>query len=235
MFTFKQFKIDDSHCAMKVGTDGVLLGAWADLRGCSKILDLGCGCGLIALMATQRAPWAEVKGIEIDPGAAADAQSNVMASPFAERLEIMCGDAVALGLQGENYDCILSNPPFHEEDLLPPSSHRALARHTSGGGLSLEELVHTADCLLEKRNPDVRFCLILPSSILMRFQSLAAMAGFHLHRRTDVKTSLHKACKRTLIELRRFSSELIHDEILLTDSSGKRSSAYADLCSDFYL
>ena len=93
MFTFQLFTIDDSRCAMKVGTDGVLLGAWADLSETTRILDLGCGSGLIALMAAQRNPQALVKGVEIDEAAAADAQANVAASPFHERVQITSADA----------------------------------------------------------------------------------------------------------------------------------------------
>ncbi|MFR1987405.1 MAG: tRNA1(Val) (adenine(37)-N6)-methyltransferase [Prevotellamassilia sp.] len=137
MFTFQQFTIDDSRCAMKVGTDGVLLGAWADLSETTRILDLGCGSGLIALMAAQRNPQALVKGVEIDEAAAADAQANVAASPFHERVQITCADALTLSAPSFEADCILSNPPYHEEELLPPEAQRAAARHTGGGGLTL--------------------------------------------------------------------------------------------------
>ena len=94
MFQFKQFFIDDARCAMKVGTDGVLLGAWATVAGARRILDVGCGSGLIALMAAQRAGEAQVVGVEIDGGAAADARCNVAASPFADRVEVVEADVL---------------------------------------------------------------------------------------------------------------------------------------------
>lgn len=96
MFTFRQFKIDDTHCAMKVGTDGVLLGAWTDVTGVRRILDIGCGSGLIALMLAQRAAGARVDGVEIDADAAADALANVEASPFHDRMRIFCGDVLKM-------------------------------------------------------------------------------------------------------------------------------------------
>lgn len=96
MFTFRQFKIDDTHCAMKVGTDGVLLGAWTDVTGVRRILDIGCGSGLIALMLAQRAAGARVDGVEIDADAAADALANVEASPFHDRVRIFCGDVLKM-------------------------------------------------------------------------------------------------------------------------------------------
>ena len=127
MFTFKQFIIEDAHCAMKVGTDGVLLGAWADVAGCRHITDIGCGSGLIALMAAQRAPEARVTGVEIDPEAVADAQANVAASPFAHRTEIVLADVCRYAAPAPKSDCLLRNPPYHEEDLLPPVTSRATA------------------------------------------------------------------------------------------------------------
>ena len=97
MFSFQQFEIDDRHCAMKVGTDAVLLGAWADVEDSQRILDVGCGSGVVTLMAAQRAPHAVVTGVELDEAAAADAAANARRSPFAERVDIVCADILRLG------------------------------------------------------------------------------------------------------------------------------------------
>ena len=115
-FAFKQFTIRQDRCAMKVGTDGVLLGAWALLPPTGRILDVGTGTGLIALMAAQRTS-AEVVGVEIDPDAAQQARENVEASPWAGRCTIVCSDIKSFE-SAERFDTILSNPP-----LTTPSSY----------------------------------------------------------------------------------------------------------------
>lgn len=237
MFTFQQFTIDDSRCAMKVGTDGVLLGAWADLSETTRILDLGCGSGLIALMAAQRNPQALVKGVEIDASAAADAQANVAASPFHERVQITCADALTLSAPSFEADCILSNPPYHEEDLLPPEAQRAAARHTRGGGLTFAALLRTVDLLLSPECPHARFSVILPTPALTRFIPLAAVHGLYVTRRTAVVTKVGKPCKRTLLEFRRqaLPGGPVCDTLELMDAESNRSVAYAQLCRDFYL
>lgn len=235
MFTFKQFVIEDAHCAMKVGTDGVLLGAWADVSGCRHITDIGCGSGVVALMATQRAPLARVTGVEIDPGAARDARANAAASPFASRTEIVLADVCRYAATAPKSDCLLSNPPYHEEDLLPPTACRATARHTSGGGMGFEALLRAACQLLDPAAPHARFSLILPTQALPRFLPLAAVHGFHETRRTDVVTRPGKPPKRTLLELRPHPVPMRRDVLVLVGDDGGRSEAYANLCRDFYL
>lgn len=135
---------------MKVGTDGVLLGAWADVQHSRNLLDIGCGSGLIALMLAQRNAAASVTGIELDEAAAADARQNVSASPFAQQVHIVCGNVLTYPdtSGGAVFDHIVSNPPYHEEELLPPSARRAAARHTSGGGLTFAALLHTVSQLI---------------------------------------------------------------------------------------
>ena len=123
-FTFKQFHVDDSRCAMKVGTDGVLLGAWADVSQARRILDIGCGSGLLSLMAAQRQPAAHITAIELDAAAVLDAHENIRRSPFSHRISVVQANVVEWAVnpvQQRKFDCIISNPPYYEEDLLPPS------------------------------------------------------------------------------------------------------------------
>lgn len=231
MFTFQQFTIDDTHCAMKVGTDGVLLGAWADLGGARRVLDVGCGSGLVTLMAAQRAPGAEVTGVEIDPAAAGDALRNALASPFRSRVRIVCADVLHFVTGAGAFDHVVSNPPFFEEELLPPGASRAAARHTAGGGLTFAALLKAVAGV-----PGVsRFSLILPTAALPRFLPLAACHGFTPARRTDVVTRPGKAPKRTLLELRTQPAVLRCDTLTLAAPDGGRSEEYAALCRDFYL
>ena len=141
MFHFKQFNIDDTLCAMKVGTDGVLLGAWADVSEAGRILDAGCGSGLIALMVAQRNAKARITAIDIDEGAINQSVVNVQASPWAERIEVLLADLRTYSLD-EHYDHIVSNPPFFNEALFSPTEQRAVARHSlSGGKVCLNALV----------------------------------------------------------------------------------------------
>ncbi len=196
-FSFKQFHIDDAHCAMKVGTDGVLLGAWANVCEADRILDVGCGCGLIALMAAQRNRAARVVGVA--------------------------------------FDSRLSNPPYHEESLLPPASQRAKARHTQGGGLTFAALLRVVEHLLNPANPKATFSAILPMSAVAGFVAMAAIHGLQLMRRTDVVTRKGRPCKRVLLEFCRTPQSLVHTTLSLVGDDGTRAEAYAALCKDFYL
>jgi tRNA1Val (adenine37-N6)-methyltransferase len=126
-FKFKQFEIHQDRCAMKVGTDGVLLGAWAP--GGKRILDVGSGTGLISLMMAQRFPEAQVRGIDMDGEACEEAAENVAASPFADRVEIECCRLQDYHSE-ESFDAIVSNPPFFLNSLKNPDSKRTMARHT---------------------------------------------------------------------------------------------------------
>lgn len=237
MFTFKQFHIDDTHCSMKVGTDGVLLGAWAALHESTNLLDIGTGSGLIALMLAQRNAQAHVTGIELDEAAAADARQNVAASPFASRINIVCGNVLTYpdAAGGAVFDHIVSNPPYHEEELLPPSARRAAARHTSGGGLTFAALLRTAAHVIVP-GPQSRFSVILPSPALPTFLPLAAVHGFYLARQTNVVTRPGKPCKRVLLEFRLQPTPTAQtDELVLVADDGGRSAAYSALCADFYL
>ena len=126
IFRFKQFSVRHDRCAMKVGTDGVLLGAWGSVEG-KRILDIGTGTGLIALMAAQRNPEADVLGIDIDESAVAQASGNVAKSPFNRRIECILQDVLTFEPEAP-FDAILCNPPFFTEDTLPDDKGRALAR-----------------------------------------------------------------------------------------------------------
>ena len=237
MFQFKQFLIDDTHCAMKVGTDGVLLGAWASVAGSRRILDIGCGSGLIALMAAQRAETAQVVAVEIDPEAVADARLNAARSPFSDRVEVVEADVMrfAKDYSGQRFDCILSNPPYHQESLLPPSATRATARHTAGGGLGFEALLEAARLLADADCPETRLALILPAPSLPCFLPLAALYGWHLRRRTHVVTRKGKPAKRVLLEWSLREGALEENTLELVGTDGRRSADYTALCEDFYL
>lgn len=210
------------------GTDGVLLGAWAEVADAKSILDIGCGCGLISLMAAQRSPKGNVLGIEIDNEATIDAINNVKNSPYSNRITITCTDALQFAQTATSkFDCILSNPPYYEEDVLPPSVNRAQARHTAGGGLTFNALLRCVSLLLDYTNKKARFCVILPTVASTHFICSASIYGLSLIHRTDivhVHKNLVKECYFVSLQLLLHSSTIKLQ--VLIDKNGCRSEQY---------
>lgn len=230
-FQFKQFCIHHDRCAMKVGTDGVLLGAWASFLDGSRILDVGTGSGLIALMLAQRFPSSTLLGIDIDGAAVSQARENVAASPFADRVTIEEVALQELGAAPGTFDAIVCNPPFFEESLLPPDAGRTAARHTTS--LSFAELIqHTARLL----KTDGRFCVILPTTAFDSFHLQCFAVGLSLAVRCDIQTSPGKAPKRAMACFVKTEGSIARrDELLVLTEGGQRSAAYTALTRDFYL
>ncbi len=226
MFRFRRFSVDDGRSAMKVGTDGVLLGAWA-LEGAPApplVVDVGCGCGLIALMLAQRLPGVPIEAVDIDGPSLEDARANVAASPFAGRITLTEGDFLSLPPfpEGTAFVC---NPPFYTEDTLAPDVRRAAARNSRA--LPLEALVGRASC--------GTLSLVLPAALEGELLASAHAAGLHLRRLCRVRTTERKSPKRILAELGAAAAEPQFSELVLTAPGGARSEAYAALCRDFYL
>ena len=230
-FRFKQFEIWHDRCAQKVGTDGVLLGAWADLKQSKHILDVGTGSGLIALMAAQRASEAEVVGIEIDPDAARQASENAQRSPFSERITITQSDVRDFH-SPLAFDCILSNPPFFTEETRPPVSERAIARNTAT--LTFVELIAAVGRLLADEGC---FHVVLPSSAVPGFVALCLDCNLRLERQCLVSTVAGKAPKRSLLTFVSGipSSPLLVEQLVPQTPDGRRTEAYQRLASSFYL
>lgn len=225
-FTFKAFTIRQSRCGMKVGTDGTLLGAWA--RGGSRILDVGTGTGLIALMMAQRFPDASIVGIDIDGQAVSQAAENVAASPFAPRVIVRQQDVAALPSPGqddaEEYDAIVSNPPYFTDSLRSPDSQRTLARHDDT--LSYRTLATSAWRLLAE---DGELSVVVPADQKGRMEAEAVLAGFFKSRDCSVKTSPRKPAKRCLLAFRKHPCALERTELTIG------SDDYHELTKDFYI
>ncbi len=233
-FDFKRFRVYHDKCAMKVGTDGVLLGAWAAVEDAGRILDIGTGSGLTALMLAQRSE-AEVVAVEIEREAALQAADNAAASPFAGRIRVVNADVRQWAeTQEETFDAVVSNPPFFEETLLPPMAARSKARHAQGGGLNFEELT---DCAGRVLKTEGTFSVIVPKPAAEAFTTLCRAKGLQPVRQTDVVTKPGKTPKRALMEFLKTSRpntasiNLLH----LTDETGARSEEYKALAADFYL
>ncbi len=218
---------------MKVGTDGVLLGAWAVLPPSGYVLDVGTGSGLIALMMAQRGQQLRVTGIDIDAEAVAQAQANAGVSPFADRVEIRhCSlqEFVADAHHAHHFDSVVCNPPFFEQSLLSPDPQRSLARHTDS--LPFTDLVACAATLLKTGG---RFSVILPTAVSDDFRVLCFSKGLYLSQSCLVQTSKGKPSKRTLMcFLKEAHDEVKRCDLILTEN-GARSDAYSRLTEDFYL
>ncbi|MBQ6653113.1 MAG: methyltransferase [Prevotella sp.] len=228
-FRFKRFEVRQDRCAMKVGTDGVLLGAWAE--GGLHVLDVGTGTGLIALMMAQRFPEARVVGIDIDGEACRQAQENVAASPFSGRVEVVHTALQQHEASPRFYDAIVSNPPFFEGSLKNPDSRRALARHA--GTLDAAALFRAADRLL---TADGILSVVVPADRVPHFLSEAAIFGFYLSRKTLVQTVATKPPKRSLLAfVRHRPPSPLCATVQLLQTDGSRSEWYQRLTGDFYL
>lgn len=237
-FKFKKFEVKHANSSMRVGTDAVLLGAWVDVNGCcakkcAKVLDVGCGCGLIALMVAQRCETSMITGIDIDQPSVDEANENAQASPFFERVVFRHVDVrdYFLSCEEEKYDLILCNPPYYTEDTLPPEKRRSFARNASH--LSFSSLVESVVRLLSS---DGVFAVVIPMQERGTFVGEALKLGLHIRRECHVQTVLSKAPKRLLLEfVFQHNTSALIETIVLQDSVGRRSDEYAALCREFYL
>ena len=229
-FGFKQFFIDDSHCAMKVGTDGVLLGAWADVDRATHVLDVGAGSGLLSLMVAQRSERAMVTALEVDADAAADCAANFKLSPWPERLSVICSD-FAHFTPDKRYDLIISNPPFFTEDTHSPDQHRGLARH--GAALSPRTLVAFAGTHLAE---DGTLAMVTAADAEEDVRLEAELAGLTVQRLAHVHTNMRKPAKRLLWQIdRRAKGSTSVETVAIRDDHNSWTQWYTTLTAPFYL
>jgi tRNA1Val (adenine37-N6)-methyltransferase len=230
-FQFKQFTVRQQHCAMKVGTDGTLLGAWAlASAGACRVLDIGTGTGLIVLMMAQRYPEAQAIAIDIDEKAVFQAQENVQASPFADRIQVFQADVQTFE-DSEKFDSIVCNPPFFEDSLVCPDAQRTEARHTIS--LDYRQLMESAFRLLKD---DGRFSVIIPTDSRSRLESEAHLRGFFISRLCSVQTTLKKSPKRYMIEFMKHPvNEIDITNGILELSPQIKSDWYRELTQEFYI
>jgi len=230
-FKFKQFLVRQDRCAMKVGTDGVILGAWANASDFSHALDVGTGTGLLALMLCQRFPGLHFDAIEIDSNAAEQARENAEASPFAGRVRVLNGDFESYRPEHIRYDFIVSNPPYFSEKVHSPDMARNMARNA--GSLELSGLFKGMAQLLAVGGS---FALIVPFSNREEVLQLAAGHDMHLNRRLLVIPAPGKEAKRICMQFSR-TQGLAEDEQLIIETGGRHrySDEYKALTAAFYL
>ena len=232
-FQFKQFKIKQDKCAMKIGTDGVLLGAWASLENQPfSILDIGAGTGVIALMLAQRSFAELIDALEIEENAYEQCVDNFENSDWGDRLFCYHAalDEFAEEMEGETYDLIISNPPFYDENFTSTEENRNLARFTEA--LPFEDLVkYSAQLLAEKG----KFCTIIPHKNEEEFIQLASKEKLFPQKITRVRGHKNSPIKRSLLQFGFEQTTLETSELIIEIDRHVYTEDYKNLVRDFYL
>ncbi len=240
-FRFKRFSLSQDGCAMRIGTDGILLGAWAGstyIGQPQRILDIGTGTGLLALMLAQRYPQATVLALELDSEAALTAKKNAEQSPFAERIDIVCADFLtwlsAYPEEAPHFDLIVSNPPYFKEALACPDAKRQLARHQQS--LGIEQVLKSAQLLA----PSGRIALICPFDQVSDLEKHAERLSLQACKLCQVQSKACAKPKRLLSEWCQRRCDTATDSTMvqsltLMDESGNRSNEWQELSAPFYL
>jgi tRNA1Val (adenine37-N6)-methyltransferase len=232
-FSFKQFSVEQDRCAMKVGTDGVLLGAWCPIdNNPFSILDIGTGTGIIALMLAQRSHADQIDALEIDEDAYEQAVENFENSSWSDRLFCFhAGLDEFVDEPEDEYDLIVSNPPFYSEDYKTDNSQRVLARFQDA--MPFEELVQAAGLLLSENGI---FSVIIPFKEEERFIDLCAKVELYPVKITRVKGTHSTPIVRSLMAFKRYElAVLTADELVVETSRHVYTNEYINLTKEFYL
>ena len=231
-FQFKKFSIAQDVCTHKVGTDGVLLGAWVSVSETDvAALDIGTGSGLLAIMLAQRtSPQARIDALDIELRDIQQARQNVQRSPWPEKINVV-HTSLQKFYPDKRYDLIVSNPPFFVSSLLPPDAKRTLARHTLG--LSFKDLLQNAVRLLSVAG---RLAVILPFIGGRHFVNQAQAYDLFPQRQSIFRSRVHKPPERLLVELSRTQEpQRQEEEIVLYGDGDEWSDQYKRLTREFYL
>jgi tRNA1Val (adenine37-N6)-methyltransferase len=231
-FKFKRFVVDHDRATMKVGTDAVLLGAWVDVGNAKAILDIGTGCGVIALMMAQRSGVASrIDAVESHGASAMQAIENVNKSPWPAKVQVKPGSIQKFHSE-VLYDLIISNPPYFNNSLLPPTQDRQVARHTET--LTFDDLLAAVKRLLD---PNGSFAVVLPVNEGNQFREQAAQYELSCHRSMAFYSRKEKQQERWLME---FSftgkrNEVSSETVALYEDGDQWTERYATLMREFYL
>lgn len=232
IFRFKQFSIEQDRCAMKVGTDSILLGTWTDLTDIRQVLDIGSGTGVVSLILAQRAPQAKVTGVEIDLDAARQSRENVERSPWSDRIVIQ-----EMSIQDfasnhtAQFDLIISNPPFFTGGTFSSNELKASVRHTVK--LPHNDLLKSTRSLL---HPLGKFCVVLPYIEGLRFIEIAQIGGFYCTRMTEVRPKANKPVERLLLCFELKEKTTAKSELIIMEAdTNEYTTAFRELTKEFYL
>ncbi|WP_121666999.1 tRNA1(Val) (adenine(37)-N6)-methyltransferase [Mesonia aquimarina] len=231
-FQFKEFTVQQDRCAMKIGTDGVLLGAWASINHHPfSVLDIGAGTGVIALMLAQRSSAELIDAVEIEPNAYEQCVENFEQSPWNDRL--FCYHASLAEFAEEiddTYDCIISNPPFYEDTFTSPEEDRNTARFTES--LPFKELLQAVSKLL---SPQGNFSAIIPYKNEEEFCQLATAENLYLNKVTHVQGNKKAPVKRSLLAFSKQKSSLEQTNLVIEKDRHIYTEDYKKLVQDFYV
>ncbi len=233
MFQFKQFSIQQDRCAMKVGTDSVLLGAWCPIDNHPfSVLDIGAGTGILSLMIAQRSNAEQIDALEIDEDAYEQCVENFENSPWGDRLFCFhAGLDEFIEEPEDEYDLIISNPPFYTEDFKTENSQRDLARFQDA--MPFEELIEAADLLLSENGI---FAVIIPYKEEEKFIDLCAEVELYPVKVTRVKGTPNTEIKRSLLAFKRYELPVLEaEELVIEINRHEYTDAYIELTKDFYL
>lgn len=226
-FRFKQFSVTHTRSAFKVGTDSILLGSWIE-GAYTSVLDIGAGCGLLALMCAQKFGEAQVTGIEIDQAACEEASENFRNSPWSDRLQAIHGDV--RDLKKPRFDLIISNPPYFASGVKPPDSRRTMARHEED--LSFAELIGCAEILSHERT---QLAMILPAQRFEELIALARESGWELQAGLAILPKPNHRCERVAVKLAKGAIAAQGENLCITDFSGEYTPEFKALTREFYL
>lgn len=230
-FDFQRFRIEQDCCAMKVGTDGVLLGAWFNISAAKTVLDIGTGTGLIALMAAQRNETATIFGVEIDENAATQAAENVRNSPFASQISIISQDINDFATTcAAKFEAIVCNPPYFVHSLKCPDSARTVARHNDS--LSFPNLLKISKKLLASNG---KLSVILPTSEAEIFKTIATENRFFLTRLTHVFGTTGGKEIRQLLEFSKKPTTCDEQSLAINLAPNRYTPEFRELTKHFYL
>lgn len=231
-FSFKQFAVHQDRCAMKVGTDGVLLGAWASLDATpDSILDIGAGTGLIALMLAQRSAAETIDALEIDEAAYEQCVENFEASLWSGRLFCYHAGLEKFMVEWEDtYDLIVCNPPYYSEDVSSGNVSRDTARQNSA--LPFDQLL---EGVLKLLSGDGIFATIIPFKEEEKFLALASKSGLHPQKITRIKGNPTAKIKRSLLQFGFAKAVVDTDELIIEIERHEYTPKYTILTQDFYL
>jgi tRNA1Val (adenine37-N6)-methyltransferase len=228
-FRFRQFEIIHQQSAMKVGTDGVLLGAWMDISNAKRVLDVGTGSGMIALMAAQKNESAIIDAIDNEESAVKEAQLNIMYSPWSDRVHAFC-ESFQNYDPGYFYDHIVSNPPFFVAGSASPIENRHNARHTNT--LDFEALIKNAARLL---NGSGSLSIIVPAIEGAKLIELGAVHGLFLIQQASFISKPNRKPVRLLLCFSKIKHQYHEDEIVHYNEDNSWSAQYRELTKDFYI
>ncbi|MCL3779996.1 methyltransferase domain-containing protein [Prolixibacteraceae bacterium JC049] len=230
-FQFKEFTVVQQQSAMKVNTDSILLGSWADVSEANYVLDIGTGTGLLALMVAQRNTQAIIDAIDIDLPAVEEATLNFSNSKFSDRLNCFHQPLQSFATNSEKkYDLVITNPPYFEEGLVSPDTQRGNARHTNS--LSFLDLIQGATQFL---NTDGKLAMVIPIEARERIISIAQKHSLHLNRELQVQPTPTKPFNRSFLQFSFKKSDVTFQKLSIYNTNSSYSECFKTYTKLFYL